>query len=250
MPKPLETNCAPALAAFFIFFSNLFLCSTRIVMLWHAILLHAVACRSSTTVIFATQEQAVFNNAKNLLLLDTFQSLNYCLKKFKPRPLSRCMCTRSSFGRVLLNKCQEKEVFKKIWKIYKDLSFFLSCPTFGIFRIESGTVSCRLEKFYVSWLQWLQPELLDTRGVLYTYGFDCGVAKLAKSPLGQFRLPPAPSQPLHSLDYAIFSCANRPGMGESTRFWNAKDHTRLGISVYSIYFRHISSGFPREQQML
>ena len=67
MPKPRETNCAPAL----------FLCPTRIVMLWHAILWHAVACRSSTTVIFATQEQAVFNNAKNLLLLDTFQSLNY-----------------------------------------------------------------------------------------------------------------------------------------------------------------------------
>ena len=44
------------------------------------------------------------------------------------------------------------------------------------------------------------------QGVLYRYRFDAGDAK---SPLGQFRLPPAPSQPQHRLDYAIFSCANR-----------------------------------------
>ncbi len=44
------------------------------------------------------------------------------------------------------------------------------------------------------------------QGFLYRYRFDAGDAK---SPLGQFRLPPAPSQPLHRLDYAIFSCANR-----------------------------------------
>ena len=59
-------------------------------------------------------------------------------------------------------------------------------------------------------VSWPRGEVLchTHQGVLYTYGFDCGAAK---SPLGQFRLPPVPSQPLHSLDYAIFSCANRPG---------------------------------------
>ena len=76
-----------------------------------------MACRSST-LICVTQKEAVFGDAKNLILcfflLDTFQSLSYCLKKFKPRPLPRCMCTQSSFNRVLLNKCQEKDVLKNI----------------------------------------------------------------------------------------------------------------------------------------
>ncbi|CAL1166914.1 unnamed protein product [Cladocopium goreaui] len=67
--------------------------------------------------------------------------------------------------------------------------------------------------------------------VLYTYGFDCGVAKLAKSPLGQFRLPPAPSQPLHSLDYAIFSCANR-GFGNFRAYSEAVDRSPQGLDFW------------------
>eukprot|EP00435_Cladocopium_sp_Y103_P026047 s1176_g6.t1 len=66
--------------------------------------------------------------------------------------------------------------------------------------------------------------------VLYTYGFDCGACG-AKSPFGQFRLPPAPSQPLHSLDYAIFSCANR-GFGNFRAYSEAVDRSPQGLDFW------------------
>jgi len=64
--------------------------------------------------------------------------------------------------------------------------------------------------------------------VLYRYRFDAGDAK---SPLGQFRLPPAPSQPLHRLDYAIFSCANR-GFGNFRAYSEALDRSPEGLDFW------------------
>eukprot|EP00434_Breviolum_minutum_P014451 symbB.v1.2.012742.t1/scaffold878.1/size155624/13 len=64
--------------------------------------------------------------------------------------------------------------------------------------------------------------------VLYRYRFDAGDAK---SPLGQFRLPPAPSQPQHRLDYAIFSCANR-GFGNFRAYSEALDRSPEGLDFW------------------
>lgn len=129
--------------------------------------------------------------------------------------------------------------------------------------------------FLVRWLLWIQepnrkerkPELtgkataaeefdftvkVDVSGLQpgtrYAYRFECGQAK---SPEGEFRLPLPATEPMATLSYAVFSCANR-GFGNFRAYAAAVERSRelsapldfwlhLGDYIYE-YRRHALPG--------